>query len=230
MTILTAVFAFATLAAVTAIFAMTILTAVFAFATLAAVTTVFLHRRLQLFVQHAAFFVCRASLHLLHTHLLVIAFALAFAARLLVLLFAFHKLFAKLVLCASLHRGFQLGAWFDIFLVPHIFLVSVLLFLVSVLVFHVLFLVSVLLFLVFVLAFHVLFLVFVLVFLVLHALLIHRLFIAIGILNPVLMKLPTALASFVVFAFTLTAVTAVFAFATLTTVIAIFAFTTLTAV
>merc|ERR1711937_189712 len=110
-----------------AIIASFFLVVVFAIATLAAVTTVFLHRRLQLFVQHAACFVCRASLHLLHTHLLVlvIAFAVAFAARLLVLLFAFHKLFAKLVLGASLHRGFRLGAWFHIFLVLAIVLLVI---------------------------------------------------------------------------------------------------------
>merc|ERR1711937_452001 len=112
-----------------AIIASFFLVVVFAIATLAAVTTVFLHRRLKLFVQHAACFVCRASLHLLHTHLLVIAFAfaVAFAARLLVLLFAFHKLFAKLVLGASLHRGFQLGAWFHIFLLLAIVLLVIVL-------------------------------------------------------------------------------------------------------
>merc|ERR1712054_160516 len=46
------------------------LVVVFAIATLAAIATLFLHRRLQLLVNHATFFVCRASLHLLHTHLL----------------------------------------------------------------------------------------------------------------------------------------------------------------
>merc|ERR1712025_1380578 len=104
-------------------FIVSFLVTVFAITIFAAAFAVFL-RLLQLVVQQlcvkqATFFACRASLHLLHTHLLVIAFAfaVAFAARIRVFLHAFHKLFAKLVLCASLRCGFELGAWFHIFLV-----------------------------------------------------------------------------------------------------------------
>merc|ERR1712187_706567 len=72
---------FATVFAITIFATVIALTFVFAIPIFAAVTTVFL-RLWQLVVQElcvkqAAFFVCRASFHLLHTHLLVIAFAFA---------------------------------------------------------------------------------------------------------------------------------------------------------